>query len=113
MGGLCNSNRLLDHSTCISFPAQYDCPWVTFVARNILSDADEGHWKYYPYFSNRRHFALPGGLARIIGKPALFSLANSWAKFYQVDTHRKPVAMKDEFQETLTSNAASFPGKPT
>jgi hypothetical protein len=36
-------------------------------------------------------------LAKIVGKPALFSLANSWAKFYQVDTHRKPVAMKDEF----------------
>ena len=50
-----------------------------------------------PYFSNRRHFALPSGLAKIVGKPALFSLANSWAKFYQVDTHRKPVAMKDEF----------------
>lgn len=31
------------------------------------------------------------------GKPALFSLANSWAKFYQVDTHRKPIAIKDEF----------------
>ena len=48
-------------------------------------------------YSNRRHFALPGGLAKIIGKPALFSLANGWTKFYQVDTHRKPVAMKDEF----------------
>ena len=47
--------------------------------------------------SNRRHFALPSGLAKIVGKPAVFSLANSWAKFYQVDTHRKPVAMKDEF----------------
>jgi hypothetical protein len=36
-------------------------------------------------------------LARIIGKPAFFSLANGWAKFYQVDTRRKPVAMKDKF----------------
>ena len=76
-------------------------PWATFAgsfaARNILGDADEDYAKYYPYFSNRRHFPLPSGLARIVGKPALFSLANSWAKFYQVDTHRKPVAMKDEF----------------
>jgi gamma-glutamylputrescine oxidase len=76
-------------------------PWATFAgsfaARNILGDADEDYAKYYPYFSNRRHFALPSGLARIVGKPVLFSLANSWAKFYQVDMHRKPVAMKDEF----------------
>lgn len=41
--------------------------------------------------------APPGGLAKITGKPALFSLANSWAKFYQVDKRRKPAAMKDEF----------------
>jgi gamma-glutamylputrescine oxidase len=76
-------------------------PWATFAgsfaARNILGEADEDYRKYYPYFSNRRHFALPSGLARIIGKPALFSLTNSWAKFYQVDAHRIPLAMKDEF----------------
>jgi hypothetical protein len=24
-------------------------------------------------------------------------MSNGWAKFYQVDTHRKPVAMSDEF----------------
>jgi gamma-glutamylputrescine oxidase len=50
-----------------------------------------------PDFSNRRHFVLPIGLARIIGKPALFSLSNGWAKFYQVDKHRKTAAMNDEF----------------
>ena len=97
MGGLCNSHHLLDHSTCGSFSALYDCPWVTFVARNILRDADEGHWKYYPTFSEPATFALPSALARIICKPALFSLANSWAKFYPVYTHRRPVAMMDEF----------------
>jgi len=31
------------------------------------------------------------------GKPALFSLSNGWAKFYQVDKHRKPVAVSEEF----------------
>jgi gamma-glutamylputrescine oxidase len=76
-------------------------PWASFAgsfaARNILGDADEDYGKYYPYFSNRRHFPLPSGLAKLIGKPALFSLSNSWAKFYQIDTKRKPVAMKDEF----------------
>ncbi|MEX2297343.1 MAG: FAD-binding oxidoreductase [Dongiaceae bacterium] len=76
-------------------------PWAafsgSFAARNILGIADEDYKKYYPYFSNRRHFSLPSGLAKIIGKPALFSLTNSWAKFYQVDTNRKPVEMKGEF----------------
>lgn len=76
-------------------------PWATFAgsfaARNILGEADEDYQKYYPYFSNRRHFALPSGLASIIGKPAVFSLSNAWAKFWQVDSHRKPVAMKGEF----------------
>jgi gamma-glutamylputrescine oxidase len=73
------------------------CLWATFAAGNILGDADEDHWKYYPTFPNRRHLPLPSGLARIMGKPALFPLASSWAKLYRVDTHRKPVAMKDEF----------------
>jgi gamma-glutamylputrescine oxidase len=76
-------------------------PWATFAgsfaARNALGEAGEDYKKYYPYFSNRRHFALPSGLARIIGRPAHFSLTNSWAKFYQVDAHRKPVPIKDEF----------------
>jgi hypothetical protein len=36
-------------------------------------------------------------LAGAIGKPALFALANAWSKYYQVDTHRKPVEMKGEF----------------
>ena len=38
-----------------------------------------------------------GGLGKIIGKPLLFSLSNSWAKFYQVDHHRKHDEMKGEF----------------
>lgn len=76
-------------------------PWAafagSFAARNILGDAAEDYQKYYPYFSNRRHFSLSSGLGKIIGKPALFSLTNSWAKFHQVDTSRRPVAMEDEF----------------
>jgi gamma-glutamylputrescine oxidase len=76
-------------------------PWAafagSFAARNILGVADEDDQKYYPYFSNRRHFVLPSGLGRILGKPMLFSLSNGWAKFYQVDMHRKPIEMKDEF----------------
>jgi gamma-glutamylputrescine oxidase len=76
-------------------------PWAafagSFAARNVLEIGDEDYAKYYPYFANRRHFILPIGLAQIIGKPALFSLSNAWAKFYQVDSHRKPVPMQGEF----------------
>jgi len=82
-------------------PGIVGLPWAafsgSFAARNILGDAGEDYKKYYPYFSNRRHFILPIGLANVIGKPVLFSLSNGWAKFYQVDKNRKPVAAVDEF----------------
>jgi hypothetical protein len=60
----------------------------SFAARNVLGDADDDYAKYFNYFSNHRNFALPSGLGRIIGKPLLFSMANSWAKFFQVDKLR-------------------------
>jgi len=41
--------------------------------------ADEDYQKYFNYFSNDRKFFLPSSLGRIIGKPALFALTNSWA----------------------------------
>ena len=66
-------------------------------AHAALGQAGDEYAKYYPYFTNRRHFFLPSGLGRIIGKPLLFSLSNGWAKYYQVDTHRRPPAMVDEF----------------
>jgi gamma-glutamylputrescine oxidase len=76
-------------------------PWAAFAggfaARAALGQAGDEYTKYYPYFTNRRHFFLPSGLGRIIGKPLLFSLSNGWAKYYQVDTHRRPPAMADEF----------------
>jgi hypothetical protein len=34
---------------------------------------------------------------KIIGKPLMFSLSNGWAKFYQVDHHRKHEEKKGEF----------------
>jgi hypothetical protein len=43
------------------------------------------------------NFTLPSGLARLIRKPVLFSLTNGWAKFYQVDSHRKAGEMQGEF----------------
>ncbi len=74
-------------------------PWATFcgsfTARNILGDANDEYDKYFNYFSNQRHFALPSSLGGVIGKPLLFSLANSWAKFYQVDTLRSSEGPKE------------------
>jgi gamma-glutamylputrescine oxidase len=76
-------------------------PWATFcgsfAARNVLGEADEDYEKYFNYFSNKRSFALPSGLAKVIGKPMLFSLSNSWAKFYQVDTLRQVDKEEKEF----------------
>jgi len=76
-------------------------PWATFcgsfTARNVLGDADADYKKYFNYFSNHRHFAFPSGLGNVIGKPLLFSLSNSWAKFYQVDKLRSHEETEKEF----------------
>ena len=60
-------------------------PWATFsgsfAARNVLGEADDDYRKYFNYFSNERYFWLPSSLGNVIGKPMLFSLSNSWAKF--------------------------------
>ncbi len=74
-------------------------PWAaftgTFAARNILGEADAEYDKYFNYFSNERYFWLPSSLGKIIGKPLLFSLTNSWAKFKQVDKLRERGAGKE------------------
>ena len=76
-------------------------PWATFcgsfAARNVLGEADEDYKKYFNYFSNRRSFALPSSLGKVIGKPILFSLSNAWAKFRQVDTLRTQAETEKEF----------------
>jgi gamma-glutamylputrescine oxidase len=64
-------------------------PWAafcgSFAARNVLGTAARDDLRYYRYFSNRRHFFLPTGLEKLVGKPILFSLNNAWAKYRQVD----------------------------
>jgi gamma-glutamylputrescine oxidase len=76
-------------------------PWATFTgsfaARNVLGDADEDYAKYFNYFSNERYFWLPSKLGKVIGKPLLFSLSNSWAKFRQVDELRTAAGAQKEF----------------
>jgi hypothetical protein len=39
----------------------------------------------------------PDGGEWLKGKIVLFSLTNCWAKFYQVDSHRKTEEMQGEF----------------
>ena len=86
---------------CDSSSAAWEFPWATFcgsfAARNVLGEADEDYRKYFNYFSNKRYFALPSSLGKVIGKPMLFSLANSWAKFYQVDKLRTHSETEKEF----------------
>jgi len=71
--------------------------YVQLGARNVLGEADEDYRKYFNYFSNERDFFLPSGLGKIIGKPMLFSLSNSWAKFKQVDKLREMKEGQKEF----------------
>jgi gamma-glutamylputrescine oxidase len=74
-------------------------PWAvftgSFAARNFLGVADEDYQKYFNYFSDKRDFFLPSALGKVIGKPLLFSLNNSWAKFFQVDKLRVATAEKE------------------
>jgi len=76
-------------------------PWATFcgsfAARMILGDADDDYRKFFNYFSNQRYFTLPSSLGKVISKPILFSLANAWAKFRQVDTLRNHGEVEKEF----------------
>jgi len=76
-------------------------PWATFTgsftARNFLGVADEDYQKYFNYFSNEREFSLPSSLGKFIGKPLLFSMTNSWAKFFQVDKLREAGQLEKEF----------------
>ncbi len=63
----------------------------------MLGDADDDYRKYFNYFSNERYFWLPSSLGNVIGKPLLFSLSNSWAKFRQVDKLRESAVGQKEF----------------
>jgi len=76
-------------------------PWATFcgsfAARMVLGDADDDYRKFFNYFSNQRYFTLPSSLGKVISKPILFSLANAWAKFRQVDTLRNHGEVEKEF----------------
>ena len=68
-------------------------PWASFcgdfLARVILGTAEKDEMEYFSYFSDRRYFALPTSVQRLVGKPFLFSMNNFWAKYYQVDVKRQ------------------------
>jgi gamma-glutamylputrescine oxidase len=80
---------------CVGIPWAAFCG--SFAARNVLGDADDDYSKYFNYFSNDRHFSLPTTLSKAVGKPILFALSNSWAKFYQVDKARAGDGSNKEF----------------
>lgn len=68
-------------------------PWASFcgdfLGRVLVGEAGDDEMKYFSYFSDRRYFALPASLQVLLGKPAVFSMNNLWAKYYQVDVRRK------------------------
>ena len=76
---------LFIHWGLYALPARHE--WV----KHNEQITNEDYQKYFNYFSNDRKFFLPSGLGNVIGKPALFALTNSWAKFFQVDTAPFPV----------------------
>jgi gamma-glutamylputrescine oxidase len=59
-----------------------------FVGRAIQKTARPDDSRYYQYFTDRRPFFLPTWTERIVGKPIVFALNNSWAKYRQVDKGR-------------------------
>ncbi len=80
---------------CVGIPWAAFCG--SFAARNVLGEADDDYAKYFNYFSNSREFRLPSALGKVVGKPMFFALANSWAKFYQVDKLRTRESTQKEF----------------
>ncbi len=76
-------------------------PWASFcgdfLGRVVLGTATQDEMKYFSYFSNRRSFLLPSGLQKVVGKAAVFSLNNLWAKYYQVDTDKKLKFERSDF----------------
>lgn len=76
-------------------------PWASFcgdfLGRVVLGKASEDELKYFSYFSSRRYFAIPAWWQKVVGKPAVFSLNNLWAKYYQVDVSRKFEFNADDF----------------
>jgi len=65
-------------------------PWATFcgdfAARHAYDDKACNDHYYYEYFKADRHFFLPLGMEKIIGKPLVFAINNGWAKYYQVNS---------------------------
>jgi len=76
-------------------------PWASFcgdfLGRVILGEAYEDEMKYFSYFSDRRYFFLGTNWQKILSKPIVFSLNNTWAKYEQVDVGRDLKFMETDF----------------
>jgi gamma-glutamylputrescine oxidase len=64
-------------------------PWAAFcgdfTARKVLDETNPEEEKYYKYFTLKRNFLIPIWMENFLGKQIVFSLNNTWAKYYQVD----------------------------
>ncbi len=76
-------------------------PWASFsgdfVGRAIQGKNEPDEARYYEYFTDRRPFFLPTWTERVAGKPIVFALNNSWAKYRQVDKDRLVKPRPNEF----------------
>lgn len=82
-------------------------PWASFcgdfVARHVVSDASDGNYendeedKYYQYFSPNREFLIPLSMEGILGKRAVFTLNNAWAKYRQVNSSKGPASARENW----------------
>ena len=76
-------------------------PWASycgdFVPRNFLKSERDDDSEYYEFLSNRRPFAFPAWLQKVVTKPILFALNNGWAKYFQKESETKLKEKKGEF----------------
>ena len=70
---------------------------IVIFTKNHLNSSFSEDKKYYEYFSDRRYFAFPTWMEKVVTKPILFSLNNGWAKYYQVDKKDQLKFKKNEF----------------
>lgn len=73
-------------------------PWATFcgdfAARHAYDDKNCDDHYYYEYFKADRHFFMPLGMEKIIGKQLTFAINNGWAKYFQVNSHESKQKVK-------------------
>jgi len=78
----------------------------------VPNRGDPNAEEYYRYFSPHRHFAWSMGLARLIGRPLLYSITSTWSRFRPGRTRvRMTRALNPEYLTRLYQviNESPFP----